>query len=172
MDMIEYIERNGIKDTIAKIARSGPLAVLAELGPGPGECNAIEANGERPFHEVRVTLANGFIRRDFPVRERLAAMLAEEPTDHVTIEGADLRWQHVVIQHAGYVWRLRTYEGEIANDDLAEETSHRASTGAKAITHDEEQRVYAEALALATFDDWRYRLEEEPHWPNSTEALT
>lgn len=172
MNMHEYINRHGIAATIAVVARDGPFALLAELGPGPGECRRIEAQGAEACHEVSVTLTNGFIRRDFALRERLEALIAGDTDKLEThVEGEDIRWQYLVIGEPPWVWRLRTYEGIAASEELAEEMAERKAAGEHPMSHDEEQRLYTECIVNGTFEEWRDRLVDDPQWPHATAAI-
>ena len=45
--MTQYIAERGVEETIRQIATRGPLAILADLGPGPGECKRIVAESSR-----------------------------------------------------------------------------------------------------------------------------
>ena len=75
MDIRQYIEKRGLEGTINDMVELGPQGILEQLGPGPGECRRVVAQSEQPFNEVTVELSNGFIRRDFAVRERFERLL-------------------------------------------------------------------------------------------------
>ena len=163
MDMVDYIQANGIEGTIQAIATKGPMGILDELGPGPGECRRIEYRGHKPCEEASVELVCGFVRRDYPVRAELKKLLAEAPTERLDVEGEDMRWQHLVVEHAGYRWRLRTDAGPIASEALFEEMTERGARADLAtLSYEEEGKIYAEELAHATFETWRERMEGHP----------
>ena len=113
-------------------------------------------------------LTNGFIRRDFPVRERLNALLeSESARESARVEGEDLRWQWIVVQDGPWRWRLRTYEGESANEAIDEETQERARTALRALNDEERGALWDATLVSETFEHWNETLSEEPQWPKA-----
>ena len=168
MDMTQYICEQGVEETIRQIATKGPFSILADLGPGPGECKRIVAESSRAYNEVTVELTNGFIRRDFPIRERLEALLdSEDAGEGADIEGEDLRWLWIVVKDGPWRWRLRTYEGENANEAIEEETQERVRTALQPLTEEQRTTLWDEILVSETFEQWNERLSEEPQWPNT-----
>ena len=168
MDMKSYIAEHGMDETIHRMATRGPFSILAELGPGPEECRRIVAESAGPFDEVTVELVNGFIRTDFAVRTHLEQLLNDtDSAKSATIEGEDLRWQYVTITDGARRWRLRTYEGENANCAMSEEDSERAHSGTEPMSSAEREQFWDAALTSETLEEWRTKLDDDPHWPHS-----
>lgn len=172
MDMKDYISERGVENTIADIARLGPVGILKRLGPAESECHRLVAQSAAAFTEVEVSLANGHIRRDFKVRDALLALLQREGErgKRCTVEGEDFRWQWVAIEDGAYRWRLRTYEGESAAEGLEYERRRRKREGEAALDADEEATYFEAVLVSETFEQWRHELAEDRAWPRSVAA--
>ena len=168
MDMKTYIATHGVDETIQRMATRGPLSILAELGPGPEECHRVVAESAGPFDEATVELTNGFIRRDFAVRTHLEQLLNDEDAaKRASVEGNDLRWQYIILTDGARRWRLRTYEGESANCAMDEEDSERTRKGVESMNNDEREQFWDAALTSETLEEWRTKLDNDPHWPHS-----
>ena len=171
MDMKEYVADRGVDQAIADVATLGVMGLLARLGPGRGECLRLVAQSKTAFNEATVMLSNGHVRRDFPVRERLADLLAreDEVADSCVVEGEDFRWQWLAVTDGAYRWRLRTYEGPEAEEALVEERAERAREGQTPMDESEEDRYFVDTLRTETFEQWRHLLAEDAQWPHAVE---
>ena len=167
----EYVVQHGVEKAIADVATHGVMWLLGQLAPGRGECLRLVAQGKTAFNEATVMLSNGYVRRDFPVRERLADLLAreDEVADGCVVEGEDFRWQWLAVTDGAYRWRLRTYEGPEAEEALVEERAERAREGQTPMDESEEDRYFVDTLRSETFKQWRHLLAEDAQWPHAVE---